>query len=99
MADKMDLNSDDRYDFTFDPKLAEGKSHERTAAKVILEHKCTTILVEHKFDELARTTGNVFVEFKQRGRPSGLSTTQSTIHMFEIAYLQWVIVGTPKLKA
>ena len=39
---------------------------------------------ELKTDRLAHKTGNVFVEFESRGKPSGISTSKSGVWIFKI---------------
>lgn len=60
---------DDRSKFDLD--LYAGHSWERQFLN-LLNGK-----VECKLDRLARTTGNLFIEYQCRGRPSGLAVTEA----------------------
>ena len=61
----MEYNSDFRYD------LKVGQVAEQALAKIFEGKK-----VEVKRDRKARLTGNVFVEYESRGKPSGTSTSR-----------------------
>lgn len=41
-----------------------------------------TIKVEVKADRLAQRTGNIAIEYKSRGKPSGLSTTEAYYYIY-----------------
>lgn len=48
--------------------------------------------VEVKMDTMAHTTGNVFIEYSSRGKPSGIATTDADYWMYKIAELNHVII-------
>lgn len=54
--------------------------------------------IEVKRDFVASRTGNVFVEFFCRGKPSGLATTQATHWAFVLDDETVVLLPTEKLK-
>lgn len=64
----------------FDLDLREGELHEQLVKRVLTGH--TT--VEVKTDRLAQLTGNVFIEFEYKGRPSGIHTTKAEYYSIVI---------------
>jgi hypothetical protein len=54
--------------------------------------------IEVKSDGKCQSTGNLFVEYKQKGRPSGLATTEAQRWAFEYAPDCWIIVPTQRLR-
>lgn len=62
----MKYNSDFRYD------LEIGQSKENELASILSNSR-----LEVKFDQKALKTGNIFVEYESRGKPSGISTSQA----------------------
>jgi hypothetical protein len=54
--------------------------------------------VEVKTDYKATRTGNLFIEYESRGKPSGLSTSKADYWAFIISNEQIIIVETNKLK-
>tara|TARA_R100001163_G_C5063342_1_gene200603 strand:- start:263 stop:616 length:354 start_codon:yes stop_codon:yes gene_type:complete len=82
----MDYCSDFKYD------LEVGQVKEKELAE-ILQNKT----IEVKTDLMAANTGNVFIEYECRGKPSGLSTTKSDFYCIAIEYLL-IILPTAKLK-
>jgi hypothetical protein len=59
--------------------LPFGEKYEREA-KSILEGK--DVKVEVKADRLCQKTGNVYVEIRSRGKPSGITTTDADVWVF-----------------
>lgn len=56
--------------------------------------------IEVKTDRIAHITGNVAVEYKYRGRPSGIATTEADYWAFLLYDMTTIImVPTDKLKA
>lgn len=80
----------------WDLDLAYGKDRERALWSIL--HAKAGEFIEVKSDGKAATTGNLFVEYKQRGRLSGLSTTTADWWAFEVGDT-WIIVPTTRLKA
>jgi len=78
----------------FDVDLRVGEASEDALVHVMLESR-----VEVKHDRLCRETGNLFVEYRHRDRPSGLSTTLASRWAFEYDEDCWLIVPTSKVKA
>jgi hypothetical protein len=78
----------------FDIDLRDGGIREEAFAHVLFRAS-----VEHKFDEKCRETGNVFLEFRQHGKPSGLATTTAEFWAIEVDRECWVVMATERLKA
>jgi hypothetical protein len=77
-------------DFAFD--LIVGQMAEKELAAVLQDKR-----IEVKSDKLAHKTGNVFVEYASRGKPSGLATTQADYYCFEVKET-FVLISVIKLK-
>lgn len=69
----MEFNSDFRYDLKF------GQVAEQALAEIFEGKK-----VEVKRDRKASTTGNLYVEFESRGKPSGIETTEADYYCFVV---------------
>jgi hypothetical protein len=67
----MDYNSDFKYD------LKVGQIKEQELAEIL-----TDKTIEVKHDLQAMETGNVYVEYKSRGKPSGLSVSEADYYCF-----------------
>lgn len=78
----------------FDIDLLHGKAREDAFAHVLTRAK-----VECKSDGKCRSTGNVFIEFRQRGRDSGIKTTTADWWAIEYADDCWVVLPTQRLIA
>jgi len=56
-------------------------------------------LIEVKNDRLVHKTGNIFIEYESRGKPSGLSTTTANYWIYRMNELDIAfIIPTDKLK-
>tara|TARA_R110002126_G_scaffold229778_1_gene374059 strand:- start:1157 stop:1540 length:384 start_codon:yes stop_codon:yes gene_type:complete len=66
----------------FDLDLKFGEFHEQLLFQAL--SKTGNVTVEVKTDRLAAKTGNLAVEFRYRGRPSGIQTTKSDEYFFVI---------------
>jgi hypothetical protein len=66
----------------FDLDLKFGEFHEQLLFQAL--SKTGNVTVEVKTDRLAVKTGNLAVEFRYRGRPSGIQTTKSDEYFFVI---------------
>ena len=82
----MKFNSDFKYD------LEVGQVEEKRLAQLL-----SGATIEVKRDFLAHKTGNVFVEYESRGRPSGISTTQAQYWAFMLEGDTIVIIRTERL--
>lgn len=69
----MKYNSDFKYD------LEVGNEAENEFAALLSNSK-----VEVKYDIMAKYTGNVFIEFESRGKPSGLATTKADFWVIKV---------------
>ena len=84
----MKFNSDFKYD------LEVGQVEERWLAQLLTGNK-----IEVKRDFLAHKTGNVFVEYESRGRPSGIATSMADHWAFILEDETVIIIKTERLKA
>lgn len=66
----------------FDLDLKFGEFHEQLLFQSL--SKTGNVTVEVKTDRLAVKTGNLAIEFRYRGRPSGIQTTKSDEYFFVI---------------
>ena len=82
----MEYCSDFRYD------LEVGQVAEAELADTFENKK-----IEVKRDLRAKKTGNIFIEYESRGKPSGLATTQSDFYCFVIEDLH-IMLPTSQLK-
>jgi hypothetical protein len=82
----MEYCSDFRYD------LEVGQVAEAELADTFTNKK-----VEVKRDLMAKKTGNIFIEYESRGKPSGLATTHSDFYCFVIEDLH-IMLPTSQLK-
>jgi len=83
----MNYNSDFKYD------LEVGNVKEKELANILENKK-----IEIKYDLKSNITGNVFIEYESRGKPSGLSTTQSDYYAFILGNGIIIIIDTDRLK-
>ena len=79
----------------FDIDLREGEDRESAFVKALRE---VGYLVEHKSDHLARKTGKVFIEYRQKGRPSGINVTTAHFWAIEFDANAWVVIETDRLR-
>tara|TARA_R100001463_G_scaffold135727_1_gene199493 strand:- start:528 stop:908 length:381 start_codon:yes stop_codon:yes gene_type:complete len=84
-----------KYDWDID--LAFGQVGEKKLYDILKDEK-----IEVKRDRIALKTGNMAIEYMQKGRPSGIATTEAThwCYIFhndgnDVAY---VIIPTERLK-
>jgi hypothetical protein len=77
----------------FDRDLRHGEAREDAFVHVLLRSR-----VEVKSDGQCQRTGNVFIEYKQKGRPSGIATTEAHWYAIEVLTEHWVLVPTDSLK-
>jgi hypothetical protein len=84
----MNYNSDFKYDLEFGILNGESWFHELVTDKKI-EVKC---------DRLSAITGNVYIEFESRGKPSGIATTQAEYYVYKYNEEAALIISTEQLK-
>ncbi len=77
----------------FDIDLRDGEAREAAFVHVFLKDK-----VEHKRDYKCAHTGNLFVEYAHKGRPSGIAITTADYWAFEYEENCWLVVPTERLK-
>jgi hypothetical protein len=80
----------------FDIDLRYGQLREGRLAQILA---ALGPLIEVKSDTKARSTGNLFLEYRQKGRPSGLAKTEAQWWAFEIDEDVWLIVPFRRLRA
>jgi hypothetical protein len=68
-------------DFRTDLKF--GQENEKKIAEKIFNIPIESI--EAKEDKLANATGNFFIEYESRGKPSGIATTQADVWFYTIS--------------
>ena len=84
----MDFCSDFRQDLTL------GKDTEKMYADIFKGNK-----IEIKDDSKhSRRTGNVFIEYESRGKPSGIATTEADYWAIRTSEHTFVTVSTKRLK-
>jgi len=83
----MDYNNDFKYD------LKVGQIKEEELGSIFKDK-----LIEVKHDLQALDTGNVYVEYYSRGKPSGISKTQSDYYCFAFG-TTFHLIATNELKA
>jgi hypothetical protein len=77
----------------FDIDLAKGKEREEFWERVLRGH-----LVEVKCDHKAVDTGNVFIEYRQKGRPSGIAVTTADYWLIEFLPERCMVIRVDELK-
>lgn len=77
----------------FDLDLRHGQAREQA-----LVHELLGSRVEVKSDARCRHTGNLFVEYRHRGVPSGVSATIAQRWAFEYDDDCWLIVPTDRVR-
>ena len=83
----MKHNNDFRYD------LEVGQVAEQTLADILQGKK-----IEVKRDLKAHETGNIFVEYESRGKPSGLATSEADYYCYFLSDDHFVIIKTERFK-
>ncbi len=81
----MEYNSDFGYD------LAVGQMSEKALGHILENKK-----IEVKRDLMAIRTGNLFIEYESRGKPSGISTSEAEYYCFDIGEI-FIILEKSKL--
>tara|TARA_R110001606_G_scaffold6316_1_gene28462 strand:- start:133 stop:495 length:363 start_codon:yes stop_codon:yes gene_type:complete len=69
----MEYNSDFKYD------LKVGQVKEKELANILQNEK-----IEVKTDLQAHKTGNIFIEYESRGKPSGIATSEAKYYCIAI---------------
>ena len=82
----MEYNSDFKYD------LKVGQIKEKELAHILQNEK-----IEVKTDLQAHKTGNIFIEYHSRGKPSGLATSEAKYYCIAIQEIL-IILPAKKLK-
>lgn len=83
----MKRNSDFRYD------LMLGEAAESDVANLLGMAK-----IEVKRDFKCYSTGNLFIEYRYKGRPSGISTTEAEYYCIVYQEDRYLFIKTNKLK-
>lgn len=74
------MNIESRNDFKYDLKV--GQLAEKTVGKLLMLNDST---IEVKLDLLTQKTGNIAIEYRSRGKKSGISTTKAKYWAFVIS--------------
>jgi len=77
----------------FDRDLKHGEASESDFVRAI-----TRAHVENKDDGWTPVTGNVAIEYAQRGRPSGIITTTADYWAVEVQDDVWIVIRTSLLR-
>lgn len=83
----MNYNNDFKYD------LKVGQVAENWLAEIIQDKK-----IEVKRDLQAHKTGNIFVEYESRNKPSGLATSQADYYCYFLSDEHFVIIQSDRFK-
>lgn len=78
-------------DFKYDLKL--GQIGERYLADILENQK-----IEVKTDLQANKTGNVFIEYESRNKPSGIAKTEAQFYTFILSNELIILIDTDSLK-
>lgn len=84
----MNFNNDFKFDLEFGVLDGETWFHELVTNKK----------VEVKSDRRTSETGNVYIEYWSRGKPSGISTSQSDYYVYKVAEDEAIIISTDQLR-
>ena len=84
----MEYNSDFRYDLKFGVVEGESWFH-----NIVSNSK-----VEVKTDRLTEKTGNVYIEYESRGKPSGIVTSQADYWVYKVSEGRAIIIEKEELK-
>ena len=83
----MNYNNDFRYD------LKLGQLGEKLLNEILNNKK-----IEVKTDYKALNTGNLFIEYQSRNKPSGISISEADYYCFIISNEQLILIETKLLK-
>tara|TARA_R100000664_G_C2690478_1_gene94804 strand:+ start:203 stop:550 length:348 start_codon:yes stop_codon:yes gene_type:complete len=83
----MNFNSDFRYD------LQLGQLGEKYLNDILSYKK-----IEVKTDLQYKDTGNIYIEYESRKKPSGIATTQSEWYAIVLSKEKIILITTDKLK-
>ena len=84
----MNFNNDFKFDLEFGVLDGETWFHELVTNKK----------VEVKSDRRTSETGNVYIEYWSRGKPSGISTSQADFYVYKVAEDEAIIISTDQLR-
>ena len=82
----MEFKSNFEYDLVF------GQEGEMSFADL------TNKKIEVKRDRIAHKTGNIFIEYESRGKPSGIATSKADFYAYYIADI-CILITLDKLKS
>lgn len=84
----MEYNSDFKYDLQFG--IVEGESW--------FHNVVSNSKVEVKTDRLTEKTGNVYIEYESRGKPSGIVTSEADYWVYKVGEGRAIIIEKEELK-
>lgn len=79
----------------FDIDLATGQFSESVLADILSR---SGQYIEVKSDAKCQQTGNIYLEYESRGKPSGLAVTEAQWWAIEYRPMRWLIIRTLELK-
>ena len=85
----MEYNSDFRYDLEFG--IVEGESW--------FHNVVSNSKIEVKTDRLTEKTGNVYIEYESRGKPSGIATSEADYWVYKVSGGRAIIIEIKELKS
>lgn len=83
-----------KYNADFSHDLEVGQLYERQLAQILNSKK-----IEVKRDFKAVETGNIFVEYESRNRPSGIATSNAEYYCYILSDEHFVMTTCRRLKA
>lgn len=99
MAEGENVKKHVKHYAAFDIAAKFGEGREDAFSRLLFESKVTRLLtIEHKCDQIALKTRNVFVECQQRGKYSGIHTSKSDFWAIEFDYECWIVMRTARLR-
>jgi len=78
--------------------LKYGKFREQAFWNILVKADVYCKRIECKSDRRAIKTGNVFIEYRQHGRPSGIAITKADYWALEYSKNCWIFLPTMVLK-
>jgi hypothetical protein len=84
----MNFNNDFKFDLEFGVLDGETWFHELVTNKK----------VEVKSDRRTSETGNVYIEYWSRGKPSGISSSQADFYVYKVGEDKAILISTSQLR-
>lgn len=81
-----------KYCSNFKYDLEVGQAAEKEVGEMLANQK-----IEVKLDKMAKRTGNIYVEYESRGKPSGVARSEAEHYCFVVGNLK-LFIPTDRLK-